>query len=305
MHTESEWRQFEQLVARIEKAAAPRAAIVKSPDRIRDLITGQMREVDASIRYKVGTADILITVECRKRNRKADDTWLEQLATKRMKLGAAKTIAVSATGFSKSTIATARNHGIELRTLSEVSASDIDGWFLPPGGTANVFQVVDDLHCYLCFRDATGEAEETVTLLKNQDLAVFHHAGVKSPFPMMELFSLCQMQWPYLFRHVPFDGTKFPLSFTVKFPPNLLQVDNGPERRDVHHAIVEAHVSYEVIKLPLESGAHHIYTAPDGGTVRHSSFQAEMEGHPVRFEFQSDGTKAPSGSLQFLPKPRK
>ena len=64
---ESSWRKFEWLVARIEETLAPEGAIVKSPDRIKDLVTGQMREVDASIRYKVGSAPILITVECRER----------------------------------------------------------------------------------------------------------------------------------------------------------------------------------------------------------------------------------------------
>lgn len=76
-HAATEAREFEKLVARIEAAAAPRGAVVKSPDRIRHLTTGRLREVDASIRYKVGTVDVLITVECRKRSRKADDTWIE------------------------------------------------------------------------------------------------------------------------------------------------------------------------------------------------------------------------------------
>lgn len=99
-----EWRLFEELVARLERAAAPRHATVKSPDRIRDQQTGKLREVDASIKFRTGFEDILITIECRKRKRKADDTWIEQLATKRQKLGAAKTIAVSSSGFSKSEI---------------------------------------------------------------------------------------------------------------------------------------------------------------------------------------------------------
>jgi hypothetical protein len=305
MRRANEWRLFEQLVARIEQAAAPRAAVVTSPDRIRDLVTGKMREVDASIRYKLGTASVLITIECRKRGRKADDTWLEQLATKRAKLGAAMTIAVSATGFSKSAIATAGAHGIELRTLSEVSASDIEAWFLPSGGTANVFQVVDDLHCYVCLRDTKGEAEPTVHLIIEQDFAVFHHAGVKSPFPTMELFSLVQRKWPHLFRNVPLDGSKYPFSVTVTYPPQSLQMEIEGERRDVHNTLIQANVSYETALLPLEQGTHHIYATPEGRTVQHSSFQTKMFGHPARFEFQSDGTETPKGSVHFLSKPKK
>ncbi len=46
------WRQFEKFIARIEQAMAPSGAVVKSPDRIPDKLTGELREVDASIRYK-------------------------------------------------------------------------------------------------------------------------------------------------------------------------------------------------------------------------------------------------------------
>src|SRR5712691_8217782 len=133
MKKSKEWREFEKLVARIERAASPRGAVVTSPDRVRDLTTGQMREVDATVRSKVGTTEVLITVECRRRGRKDDDTWIEQLATKRQKIGAAKTIAVSGSGFTSSATKSAKHFGIELRTLSKVSASDIEGWFLPGG----------------------------------------------------------------------------------------------------------------------------------------------------------------------------
>lgn len=85
MGESKDWRRFEELVARIEQAASERGAIVTSPDRIRDFTTGRLREVDVSIRQKVGTADILVTIECRKRGRTGDDTWIEQLATKRQK----------------------------------------------------------------------------------------------------------------------------------------------------------------------------------------------------------------------------
>lgn len=90
-----EWKQFERLVARIEAALVPKGAVVRSPDRIPDLHTGSMREVDGSIRFKVGSASILITLESRRRAAVQDVTWIEQLATKRENIGADKTIAVS------------------------------------------------------------------------------------------------------------------------------------------------------------------------------------------------------------------
>ena len=56
MAEDDEWRQFELLAARIERTLAPSGAVVRSPDRLRDLVTGSLREVDASIRVQVGSA---------------------------------------------------------------------------------------------------------------------------------------------------------------------------------------------------------------------------------------------------------
>lgn len=122
------WKQFELLVARIEEALAPTGVVVKSPDFVKDLYTDTLREVDATIRYTVGTIPILITVECRDRSRVQDDTWIEQLVAKKEKIGAAKTLAVSSKGFSKSATKTALMKGIELRTVTDVQAEDVQSW---------------------------------------------------------------------------------------------------------------------------------------------------------------------------------
>src|ERR1700722_2279651 len=93
------WKQFEQLVARIESDASKEGLKVVSPDRIRCKITGRKREGDASTRGRIGTADLLIAIECRKRHTKQDVTWIEQLAAKRDSIGASCTIAISLHGF--------------------------------------------------------------------------------------------------------------------------------------------------------------------------------------------------------------
>jgi hypothetical protein len=121
-----DWKQFEQLVARIEEDAGPLGLTVVSPDKIVCKITGRKREVDASIRNRTGTADVLITIECRKRHPKQDVTWIEQLAAKREAIGASCTIAVSSSGFTPSAEAVARRYGIQLRRLSDVSAAEIN-----------------------------------------------------------------------------------------------------------------------------------------------------------------------------------
>ena len=121
-----EWREFERLVARIEADAGPRGIVVTSPDRIRCKITGRLREVDASVRSRIGTAEMLITIECRQRTKIQDLTWIEQLATKKKAIGADRTIAVSAAGFTESTKALADQNGISLRKISDIAVEDIN-----------------------------------------------------------------------------------------------------------------------------------------------------------------------------------
>jgi hypothetical protein len=121
-------REFEELVTRIEAAVAPIGAIVKSPDRIKPKHGRRAREIDASIRYKVGSAEVLVTVECRERSRQADVTWIEQLATKRSLIGASLTIAVSSRGFSDDAVAVAKQHDIQLRLIQEITNQEIIDW---------------------------------------------------------------------------------------------------------------------------------------------------------------------------------
>lgn len=136
------WREFERLVSRIEHALAGTNVAVKSPDRIPSLITRRKREVDASLRAKIGSAELLITIECRKRKAAQDVTWIEQLGCKKQAIGAARTIAVASTAFSADAILAAAHYGIDLRVLSEVTEQDVQNWILPQSVT-HVFKSCD------------------------------------------------------------------------------------------------------------------------------------------------------------------
>ncbi len=127
-HNTPAWRKFERLVALIETHLVPSGAIVTSPDHIQDKTTGQSREVDASIRYEVGSIPILITLECRDRTSEEDVMWIEQLIAKRESIGATATVAVSSSGFTQPALAKARSHGIETRLLREVAEEAIRDW---------------------------------------------------------------------------------------------------------------------------------------------------------------------------------
>lgn len=102
---------------------------IKSPDSIKDIITGNFREVDVSIRCNLGTHEFLTVIECRDwKDQSQDVTWIEQIHTKTQNIKANRVIAVSTSGFSKNASKKANFYNIILRTLKEFKSDDILDW---------------------------------------------------------------------------------------------------------------------------------------------------------------------------------
>src|SRR6267154_1792448 len=123
---DSRWRRFEEVAGRVEAYLAPTGAVVKLNDHLRDKKTGHRRQVDGSIRYCVGSVEILITLECRRHRDPQDVTWIEQLAKKRENIGANATIAVASEGFFKTAGISAAFENVYPRTLEELEAGGLD-----------------------------------------------------------------------------------------------------------------------------------------------------------------------------------
>lgn len=323
--SEPTWREFEKIVAIIEEAAAPVGAIVRSPDRIRDLTTGQIREVDASIRYSLGTVEILVTIEVRKRGRIADDTWIEQLATKRGKLGAAKTIAVSKKSFTKPAKITAKHHGIELRTLSEITPQNVAEWL----------RLEDTIHVIPEARNLTFSVKldgnpHFIELIDSWEPRFFHDR-VKSPFPALVLWEFHGKAYPRRFENLPLDGSITRVEFQISCKdPHLIPIpDRAPSgiasplfidldasRREVCEVRVSADVSLHVLSLDHSSAQYHAYEGAEGMIAHHANFQGMAFGQPVKFDLASRGrdvagfAEFPSGArlgiswIAKIPRPR-
>ncbi|VVB64100.1 Uncharacterised protein [uncultured archaeon] len=124
-------RNFEEIVKFIEETLAGTSIKVKSPDYILDKDTGQPREVDISLRGKIGSSNILVIIECRDRMKDPpqDVTWIEQIVCKRNSLGADKVIAISSKGFTEPAKIKAQKNEIELRTFDDIDPEKINRWF--------------------------------------------------------------------------------------------------------------------------------------------------------------------------------
>lgn len=288
---EPAWREFEKLVARLEAALGPAGAVVKSPDRIRNRVTGQMREVDASIRYKIGTVPILITVECRKRAATDDDTWIEQLITKKERLGAAKTIAVSSSGFTEPAKKNARLAGIELRNISDLSQDEMLGWLKIKEIQHVVYHRVINGTARLEMHGPPGERggrlhPDTVKKLEanpgGSEVFVRHSDG--QAFSLKQMLDAAVRMGLDIHTGVPHDGSTVHRNVRIKIPEHLFFIlcERGPRDVALISVGVDVHATVHIAPLP-EHGFE--YSGPDSETVYGIQASAELFGESVVVSF--------------------
>jgi hypothetical protein len=279
-----DWRQFELLVATIEELLAPNGAVVKSPDRLRDIDTRRLRQVDASIRYSVGSVELLLTIECRRRSRNADVRWIEELATKRIKIGAAKTIAISPKGFSPEARQCASRYGIELRVLGEITPSDIAAWFVPET-FIHSFRLISDVRCEIHL--VTGQIE-----IVNAQSPKFRHPEVNGDFPACNFFNFMEMKNPAVFGPIRNDELKREIKFELNGnDPELIPVPLGEQRRfgplefktgdeyvSVRRLTLTAVMQYFSEELAPEKGRHFLYGSPEKPNALFSNYTTKLFG---------------------------
>jgi hypothetical protein len=276
----STWRQFEQLVARIEADAGPLGLSVKSPDRIRCKITGRLREVDASVRASVGTASVLMTIECRKRRPKQDVTWIEQLATKKANIGAVHTIAVSSAGFSDEAKILAAHLGIDLRHLSDVSAAEINkllriDFVLFHHKRCSVARVGIRLFRFPAWAVPDPQQADFV-LPPATDLytPIFKNIETKRTWSINDLWLQLQEATD------PFAGIERGAGIEVKtaaFPyPGNVTVDTATGPQLLGDVMLSVALSIDVEQVTLEEARKVQYTSPDGNAVQRVEFASRQ-----------------------------
>jgi hypothetical protein len=295
---DDDWREFEKLTARIEAALAPRGAVVRSPDKVTDLVTGSLREVDASIRLTVGTVPILITVECRRRNSVQDDTWIEQLATKREKVGAARTIAVSTLGFSEPATKTAHLKGIELRKLREITDNEIVGWLRSVVLTNVLLRVkLKKMSAELDFGDSGGTYSFDPEPISGGIRALIRVDDNQFVSPY-EVLNLALRSNTMLFPNVPWGGAKVTRVIQAVLPAGMVQVQTADAPRLIKSMGFEVECWYEVKQGSLSDGKYYYYAGADGTIAQRAEFNTDVEGVPLVFGLQvAPGTRTVSVSI--------
>lgn len=117
--------------------------VVQESALLVDRTSGARREVDVTIAARVGEHEVLVSIECMDRRRKATVEWVEQMAMKHASLPTSKLILISTAGFTQSATLKALGLGIETYSLEQAERADWDG-ILGPSFTVSpvAFRIV-------------------------------------------------------------------------------------------------------------------------------------------------------------------
>lgn len=253
-----------------------------SPDRVRDYVSERLREVDASIKYVVGTVPILITVECRKRRPVQDVRWIEELAGKKANIRATKTIAVSATGFSAGAVAAAAAAGIELRNLTEVSAADIVSWLQPTTMIHRVQRsLITSANVFLKPPRVGAGGAPLTPEVRDQRVEqgllarVIKHVPSGEHTSLMEIWLKAQAIGNF-HAAVPEDGSRLSARVQLKIEPGLFTLETTAGPSALTEISLEVELWKEHVETPFYTAAFHHYASPDGSTVQHAEYHAQF-----------------------------
>ena len=229
---------------------------------------------------KVGSVSVLITVECRKRTAIQDTTWIEQLATKKENIGAAKTIAVSASGFSKPAKKIAQLKGIELRTIEEVNDEGVLNWLKSIILVHKILQIkLKNITANL--DDATStvykfQREESNSSIRSL-IRVFDKKFV-SPYDILNL--LLRENSMDILKVRP-DGVKESRMLSGKLPTGSMQVQIPEGNQLITSINYELECWYETKTEVLNDSTHYKYNDIDNLVAQGVEFRTEIEGTPI------------------------
>ncbi|MCU0650125.1 MAG: restriction endonuclease [Gemmatimonadaceae bacterium] len=293
----SAWREFQDLVGRIEQIAAKHGAQVKSPDRVPDLVTGTLREVDASIRQRVGTASVLITVECRRHSTPQDVTWIEQLAAKRRNIGAALTIAVSSSGFTSEATLLASREGIALRTVEQLPEADLQQSIAPVTQKDPSIEIVALGFSLRSSPQVLGPSDLPAAIQQRLEVEpnnalIFRDTALDRMASLNDIFRMAYNAYgTRVFDGIPHDGSWAKKRVTLDLPDDILFVDSPDMVIPIASITLEVKMSIRSTVIPADIAVQYS-GGTDASTIRHAEFQFVDDAGDIRLHVQSESREA-------------
>ena len=225
-------KSLEQLVSSLEKALGENNnVIVDSPKRLKDKITGQMREHDVVLLIKHAHHQIAVAIECRDRSRPVTVNQVESFWKKCQDTGIDHGIIVSSTGFYNTARKKSEFLGIRCLDIEEVESFD---WLLAQGLHSLTSKLLH--HEWVFYPDKEGVAD-------NSNMEVMDLAGNLLTREALTSNALSQLAKLLPQPLVPVENG----IINVKFPGHNLIMRNADtgETTTVKFAIAKLH--YAVI----------------------------------------------------------
>jgi hypothetical protein len=123
MDSEPKWRRFEKLVAKVQQELAPNA-VVTHDDRIKGHISRELRQIDITVKQKVGQYNILIAIDCKDYKTPVDVGEVEAFKSKVKDIHANKGVMVAANGFTGTAKRIGEEAALNLYRLIDTEAHD-------------------------------------------------------------------------------------------------------------------------------------------------------------------------------------
>lgn len=138
---------YERLVAALQKKLDAGAAVTWD-------VSIDGRQIDVRVEGKVGSADVLILVECRNYSDKIGVEAMEAWAEKARKLGAHKAIMVAASGYTNGALDAARDAAIDACVLKRANDADWEDYLR---GVETTIVMMANSFCEIAVGNQSGE----------------------------------------------------------------------------------------------------------------------------------------------------
>ncbi|MCM2417660.1 restriction endonuclease [Streptomyces sp. RKAG293] len=286
-------RALEELVATLETLLSDSLVEIKSPDRIRGKTGGGLREVDVSLRTRVGSANILVIMECRDRSDPQTVEWIDAIAGKQEEVGANKAVAVSRSGFTSHARAQAQAKGIELRTIGEVDRASVWDWLGVAVVTARVNNLMEMKSAQIIIPDSvsteansealsivSGAASDALILVKTSDGTPASVLDVWRAAPQSDLLSSLR----------PGETKRGTVHLLPSDPGQWFAIPITDDTVPITEVVIVADFRVDERNVPI---ARFEYLGDDGPLIEGASAEFSHEGSTVKMVIHS----APDGSM--------
>ena len=166
---------FQRLVTLVHEHLSKDWVVTES-EFLTHRLSGEEREVDIVLKNSVGIHDLIISIECTDRKRKAGSEWIEAMFCKHQFLETSKLILWSASAFYKPAIILAEKYGVELVSQEDPSLFE---WAIFSKMLRNCrLKLVESRFTF--FIDVKDSTEKKVRLEKSHDYLFKRKDGIET-----------------------------------------------------------------------------------------------------------------------------